>query len=62
MMSKENAIFAVVVGLIVSFFLSMLAHMVNNRETEIRGLKEQAIELEYARHNPKTGDWEWIEK
>jgi len=24
-------------------------------------LKQEAIEHEYAQHNPKTGEWEWLE-
>lgn len=28
----------------------------------ITALQNEAIELGYAQHNAKTGDWEWIKK
>ena len=40
-------------GVSVSSFMWMVTH---------RDYRKEAIELNYAMHNPVTGKWEWIEK
>ena len=48
------------IAIVLSGVLIFASYMSSRLETA--GLRQQAIERGHARHNPTTGEWEWIDE
>ena len=55
---QKQQVLLLVVIIVLWIGMIAVAKFGENREAR---LKAEAIERGYAQHNPKTGDWEWIE-
>ncbi len=54
---------AVAIAMGAGFLIGATAvlHDLGESRDQLKALRSEAIALGYARHNPETGEWEWID-
>ena len=61
-MSEEKAGYVILGIILIAAIIGIgiVGFQHDRLEDEIAELRQEAIDLNYAQYNPKTGNWEWI--